>query len=243
MLSIWRFVVCVLAAGVLLLPDSGRANDGPIWHIGGSASPKSCHDSIRLDAEDVTIRLHKESYTVDAVFSFFNTGSTITEWVGFPKRAVVSDYLFSNRRDFLRFQTWVNDEEVQVSEYRDLFGYLYRFLKGGHRDDRWLVKYVTFPGQARTTTRVRYEALYDRRIDTNHAYYIYGTGSYWKDSIGKAVFIIDGSEIGGAERFKVTSCEEASARRVISENLVEYELTSFEPDPDAQLEIYFYFRK
>ena len=83
------FLLCFVLAGLLLVANSGRADDAPIEITGGAASPIAFpHQSIRMDSEEATIRLHKKSYTVDAVFRFFNTGETLTEWVGFPKRSM-----------------------------------------------------------------------------------------------------------------------------------------------------------
>ena len=65
------FLLCFVLAGLLLVANSGRADDAPIEITGGTASPIAFpHQSIRMDSEEATIRLHKKSYTVDAVFRF-----------------------------------------------------------------------------------------------------------------------------------------------------------------------------
>ena len=105
-------------------------------------------------------------------------------------------------------------------------------------DNRWLAKQVTFPGSSSTTTRVRYVARYDMRDDRG-AYYIYGTGSYWKGTIGKATFTIDGNGAVARENFHVKGLHKLeTANKVVSETAVTYEVRDFEPEPDATLEIW-----
>lgn len=243
MKNIRGVLFCLMAASLIFLPGPGRANLSPIILIGagGAASPDSPHDSIRMDAEQVTIRLKKTSYTVDAVFDFFNTGETTTEWVGFPKSSVsVGKSLISYPKrqlghyldtyDFIRFDAWVDGRKAEFSEERDFF------RDAGLHDvaeSKWMVKQVVFPGHAKTTIRIRYESPYTY---TGLAYYVYGTGSFWKGKIGKAAFIIDSSEVGGAETTWM-AFQASPGPRLISRNLVRYEIRDFEPWPRARLKI------
>lgn len=227
---------------MLVIPTHGIANDGPIRLMGGSASPKSSHPSVRMDSEEVTIPLHKNSYSVDAVFHFFNTGEAVTELVGFPKRAEGMEGSW-RMENFIRFETWVNDERAPFTEEPRLFRDARLFLSGVFsnvvRDYRWLVKQVTFPGNAKTTTRVSYEASYTP-FEHWAAFYVYGTGSFWKGNIGKGTFTIDGNNVVAARHFDVR-CDPklASTRAVVSEYVVQYELTNFKPSPEATLAVWF----
>ncbi|MEW6140252.1 MAG: hypothetical protein AB1733_18690 [Thermodesulfobacteriota bacterium] len=238
---VWRFVASLLCTGLCLLATSGSADDAPVWLMGGGATPKSSHTTVRMDSEEVTIRLHKDSYTVDAVFRFFNTGDTTTEWVGFPKRGLGSSATFTGTRGFIQFETWVGDQRVPFREERELWSRVPMFLRSIFsyiiEDNRWLVKEVTFPGHKETTTRVKYEAHYYGPAEGNTAYYIYGTGSHWKGPIGKARFILDASEIGGTGKIRVNLPEES--RRQVSESSVIYELNDFDPSPHATLTVFF----
>jgi len=233
-----RFLWLMIAA-LLFIPSPGISNDAPLWLMSGGAAPKSGNTTIRMDSEEVTIQLNKDSYTVDAIFHFFNTGETTTEWVGFPKRGAGYSDMFSGTKDFIRFKTWVKGLEVQFWEERALLDglrlFLRRMTQDHIRDYRWMVKQVVFPGLSETTTRVRYEAPYDRR-DAWAAYYIYGTGSYWKDNIGKATFTVDGGDVLKAEHIAVRDRPALEAtRKLISESLVQYELHDFKPHPEAVL--------
>jgi hypothetical protein len=152
------FSFCLTIIALLCFTSSGETNDGPLGIVGGSVSPKGPHQSIRMDSEMVTIQLLENSYIVDAVFHFFNNGETTTEWVGFPKRWGGTHY------EFIKFETWVNDQETQFKEERGGLLGIWNSLKDTFLDwdddYRWMVKYVTFPGRSVTTTRVKYEAKY-----------------------------------------------------------------------------------
>ncbi|MGB6063623.1 MAG: hypothetical protein WBG50_02375 [Desulfomonilaceae bacterium] len=204
------------------------------------------------------------SYIVDAVFHFFNSGETTTEWVGFPK-------LEGDKFQFIKFETWVNDQEAQFTETPEagrlpgLWNFAKSLVSGESffsnwsESCHWMAKEVTFPGHAVTVTRVRYEAAYNDGCAT----YIYGTGSLWKDTIGKAVFIIDGNEINkrnssvryhwGDTRidnkagnqndkvnFRVRGEPATSSQTLISPNQVKYEISDFKPsDPLASIQVCF----
>lgn len=98
-------LISLITAELFFMASVGSTNDGPIWLMGGGAAPKSSHPSIRMDSEEVTIRLGQDTYTVDAVFHFFNTGATTTEWVGFPKRGIGYFGEFDGAKDFHLFET------------------------------------------------------------------------------------------------------------------------------------------
>lgn len=237
---VWRFVASLLCTGLCLLATSARADDAPLWLMGGGATPKSKHTTVRMDSEEVTIRLHKDSYTVDAVFHFFNTGDTTTEWVGFPKRGRGYSDMFTGTQDFIRFETWVGDQQVPFREERELWSRVPIFLRSIFsyivEDNRWLVKEVTFPGHSKITTRVKYEAHYVRSGEGKDVYYIYGTGTYWKDAIGKATFTVDASEIGGRSGLRVKVSSECTPR--VSRDSVTYEFSDLDPHPGASLEVF-----
>jgi hypothetical protein len=217
---------------------------GPIdrFEGGGAISPRLPHESIRLDSQEVTIRLRKDTYAVDVVFRFFNTGETITEWVGFPERRMVA-LLPYTKSAFLRFETLIDGRTAEFSREQDLTqdtGLFLRWLFSSpstHEDRRWLVHYPTFPGHARTTVRVGYEARYNYHHGNCFAgSYIYGTGGYWKDNIGKAVFVIDSSNLC---KRKIVDIKFPRDIRPLqkSENMVIYELKDFDPNPEEKLDI------
>ena len=161
-----RFLPYLIAGVFLCFPNPGMTNQTPLHVVGGSATPKSQHETVRMDSEQVMIRLGQRSYTVDAIFHLFNTGETVTEWVGFPKRRVKFTGSWLPQPDFVRFDTWVDGRHVEVTELRDAAAYesfwevlaslhyrlnrlinLYAPL--GHMRNEWMGQRVTFPRHAR----------------------------------------------------------------------------------------------
>jgi len=198
-----------------------------------------------LDSQEVIIRLKTFSYVVDVVFNLFNTGDTTTEWTGFPKWVASRVNLYPT---FIKVEGAVNGRQIKFDEEWDLSGSTRlrsgmsheEFFHLAHRpmkeERQWLVSRVTFPGHAGTTICVTYEAPYSYASrHYREASYIYGTGSLWKDNIGKAVFIVDSTEVGGTE--KISTYLEGLAPRPISKNVLRYELRDFKPHIEAHFRI------
>jgi ankyrin repeat protein len=245
-----RLCLCLLVSALVLSPQPGRTDITPMDYspppTGGGVSPKSPHQTIRLDDQEVVIRLKRLTYTVDAVFHLFNTGETTTEWIGFPKNSTGRQPgPLGKVSDFIRFDVSVNDQSVPFTEERDLINKVDTVLKT-RRSQRvkhsgWLMGRAAFPGHTTTTIRVRYESSYDNcGMGCAQATYIYGTGGYWKGSIGRASFIVDSTERGGTERTPAHFSESETdryllRRRLISENIERFEIRNFEPNPAGSL--------
>jgi hypothetical protein len=210
-----------------------NADIAPLQVRGGAVATKSPHETIRMESEEVVMRLGKRSYTVEAVFRFYNYGETTTEWIGFPKGNESLGAAQGNRPpfsrplreeqgeeripDFIRFHGWVNGMKASFSE----------------EGKRWMARHVTFPAGAITTIRVAYEADYYRG---GSAVYIVGTGSCWKDSIGRAAFTVDGSAVGGSKHF-TAHLNTSQSHELLSENALRIEVTDYKPDPKAALSV------
>ncbi|MFH1115320.1 MAG: hypothetical protein V1792_15525 [Pseudomonadota bacterium] len=219
------FFLTFLVLGLYLPPCAITGDDvAPLQASGGTLSAKSPHQTIRMDTEEVTVRLNRRGYTVDAVFQMVNSGETSTEWVGFPKGDELPEtggrpgFGSSTLPDFSLFRAWVDGKEI-------------KFSKEG---DRWLAGQVTFPGHATTTIRIVYEADYYRG---DHLTYITGTGSHWKESIRKAAFTVDGSAIGGSKPFWAGLSDRPKIHRLISEKAVRIEVEDYEPSLKAVLSV------
>jgi len=223
----------------VLAPIPGGAYEEPFKRFkgGGSIAPQAPHKTIRLDSQQVTIRMKGTSYEVDAVFELFNTGDTMTEWIGFPRGIPDTSSPLTSPA----VEGWVNGAPTKFDEdnYHSEEVAFPRYMGEG---GPWLVDRVTFPGHARTTIRVKYEVSYDGR---DEAIYFYGTGSLWKDNIGKSVFIMDSSAIGGRVIIGPPWVREPGPTSIISVNghstprtdLARYEETDFKPQPDAYFAI------
>lgn len=242
-----RFLIGLVCGVLVCTPSPGSSNWAPMEQKGGAALPRENGSNIRMESEQVMIRLRPRSYTVEAVFHFTNTGKTTTEWVGFPKRGI---WVFG------KFDAWVNDRKVEVSEEPDseakrgiverVVSGLCHYILG--RDDRvrpttdrgWLVLQVAFPGRSPTIIRTTYDGHYGSGT-AGHMDYIIGTGSYWKGPIRRAVFIIDSSDVGGNKNINVDLHDlgMAPGPELMGENLLRLEIMHFKPPPGSMLAIHF----
>ncbi len=220
--SIFSFTLLLIA--LLCSPCALRANPAPFPIAGGTVAAKSPHETIRMDAEDVTIRMGKgRTYMVDAVYLMFNTGDETTEWVGFPRGVEYDSEM--ELPQFVQFHAWVDGRKVP-------------FTKEGKQ---WLAGRVTFPGHTRTVIRVMYEANYSEQFlyrGIRYADYIVGTGSLWKDNIGTAIFTVDASAIGGTGSL-YADIKAPHCRKLRTEQVLRFEVRDFKPERDATLRIEF----
>ncbi len=257
-MTYFRLLQCLIVSALVLSPQPGITDITPIDYspppTGGGISPKSPHPAIRLDDQEVIVRLKPYTYTVDAIFHLFNTGETSTEWIGFPKNSTGrSPGPLGRVDDFIRFEGSVNGQTIAFTEERDLIkgarATQVGILSRGKNHDGWLVGEGAFPGHAKTTIRVRYETRYGNcGMGCSKAVYIYGTGGYWKDRIGKAVFIIDSTQKGGLDRADARfSGHETKKygirRRLISKNIAKCEIRNFEPNPHGSMTFTFTNRR
>ncbi len=202
-------------------PKQVLGNDAPINLQSGGAQPLSGPLSVSMKSEVVTIKLGKDSYIVDAMFDFLNTGKTVKLNVGFPKNGEGwLDTRFSHTSDFIKFETWVDGSPASFAEepnsasveghytLPELIKHIKRVddpkaLQLRAQDYRWMVKKVIFPSNTITTTRVRYEAPYQDFGECKAGMtYIYGTGSYWRGNIGESRFIVDATALPQDDRPK-----------------------------------------
>jgi hypothetical protein len=217
------FCLTLLLVGLLCFPCIIKANPAPWPMAGGTVATKSLHKTIRMDAEEVTIRLDGGSHTVTAVYHMVNTGESTTEWVGFPKGRIRDSTEQFDYPDFIQFYVWVNGKKALFSKEGNV----------------WMAGRVTFPGHATTMIRVVYQAHntnYLRRGAGGYAEYIVGTGRLWKGNIGRAIFTVDGSAIGGASKFDA-ELNVPSSRKLLSDRTIRFDVTDFKPDRDAVLHI------
>jgi hypothetical protein len=265
MRSIHGPLSALIIAGLIFAPHIAGANAAPVFKGAGVVAPEYPHQSIRLESEEVTIRLKGTFYAVEAVFNLVNSGEATTEWIGFPRWSS-RDFFWD---PFIKFKGSVNADAVEFHEEweennlltkkgvewrSDRYGRLVpseareidfeRKLYPSNREPKigirhWLVSRITFPGHAKTTIRINYEARYLRNKGLCEANYIYGTGSLWKGAIGKAVFVIDAESVGGPAKITtdLDADEKLKSMPAIINNEVRWEITDFKPHREAFLSI------
>lgn len=256
-----KYIVALAILGALgttiLAFDEGLVR----MSLGGATLRDGEDTMLRMESERVVIEIDVNSYTVDAEFVFYNHGSTVTETVGFPNHAFGYANLstFKGAEFPLEFETWVNGIPQEIDDvpgsmkvrYRNKdaitvtdpeeIGRIRKALNENSDPElfivwetRWLVKTVTFEGNARTTTRVRYKALYNNFDDGE---YYYGSGASWRGSIGKAEFVFRWSPeawlyhlpvFAESNIYSWTSIHEPEIRRT-GEYECEFVLEDFEP--------------
>ncbi|MFH1117872.1 MAG: ankyrin repeat domain-containing protein [Pseudomonadota bacterium] len=214
----------------------------------GAPAPTSPHHTVRMDSQEVIMRLGEDSFVVDAVYCFFNTGETTTEWVGFPKQG-------NTCRDgrlldpaFMRFDTWIDGRKVVFSDESGLVRRIRDFFLGrklpkppsepkapNNTYEGRLAKQVTFPGHAHTTIRLSYEDGYvsygPPPITGGGADYIVGTASFWKDTIRHFGFTVDASGVGGTSHLGGVFGAWLSR---ITEDSVRCEARNYKPERKAE---------
>jgi hypothetical protein len=232
----------LFVAALLFIPYPGISGDSPVWNIGGGPCPDSSDHNIRLESQEVTIRVGEYLFAVDALFHFFNAGKTKTEWVGFPKKGMGDLGRTGGKRSFIGFETWVDGKKVEFSEEPNLRKDKNLFDRIANapatKDVRWLLRKIVFPGNAKTSVRVKYTLGSSLFRDVPSAEYLYGTSSYWKGSIGKAVFIIDSSQIEDTYAFKVRfsdSHKHKIRKNRVSDYVTRYEIQNFKPKHNCRL--------
>lgn len=219
---------------------------------GGVVSPVSDNTSIRMDSEKVEIRLEQDSFSVDAEFIFYNTGETVTKLVGFPQANYVTVREYKRPTNYMGLETWINGKKAKITnrgpDSKPMTGAEFydkcrkgTIKKGARFPSReiklWLVCSVTFPGHAFTKMRTKYQSRYFvTMFGQVRARYIVGTGRHWKDRIGRAVFIIDPSGVGGQKNVKI-GIQKAPGPWLNSGGVLIREITNFEPEPREALSV------
>jgi hypothetical protein len=201
-----RILITLLIPFLIFIASRPAICDDALLKVygGGLQLHDGTTTTIRMEKEAVKIYLHKNTYTVDATFEFYNNGRTLAAIVGFPKRGHGYAPGFRGPIDFIDFTTWINGVRTSVKERpgevflnsEKLSQTQIEDLRNGRmagwlEETRWLVKRVTFKANAKTVTRVKYDAPYDPRL--GDGIYIYGTGRSWNGTIGCARFIVKAS--------------------------------------------------
>ncbi len=245
----WIILMCL----IVLLSSPALCDDALLKVYGGGLKLYDGDSTpIRMESEAVRIELHKKTYTVDATFEFFNYGKTMNAQVGFPKSGYGYMPGFRGVINFNSFETWVDGDKVDVKEMpgemtisrkkvdsAQMAQIRKGDLSGPLEETHWLVKNVTFKGNAKTLTRVKFTGPYGGRHE-DKGEYLYGTGKSWKGTIGKARFIVKASprvtllDVAFTENGNEQNIRKFEFRR-LGEYEYEYTLKDIEPKENENL--------
>ena len=197
------------------------ANDTYFYMAGGQLVPtKDGEVDIEMQEEVINIVLNAGNYDITVDFFFYNHGDDVSLEIGFPffcegigGEGTISD-----------FKCWTNDVETS---YTDL-----------PLDKKWssneptelenaYVRTINFPSKKVTKTKITYKSTYGRSYGYI-AKYLYGTGSSWKNAIGKMTVRIQNNFLFCCPSW--LSLPEAGKMKRINDNIWEGVYTNIEPE-------------
>jgi hypothetical protein len=220
-------ILCLIAACLLLMPSPARAQLAPVTVRDGKVLPLSFQETIRLESQEVTIRLHRGCCRVEASFRLVNTGPTVTQWIGIWKY-IKERHILEGQP--IAFDGWIDGTKVAFAPAH------YAPTESGwvaeiqeYPGPRWMVREVTFPGHAATTIRVRYDIQGLGSVAYEHS-------RYWKGNIRKAAFTIDRTNEPRTWRYSIIfpSCP---GPRMITDDLEKYELQDSKPPSKGCMQV------
>lgn len=197
------------------------ANDTYFFMAGGQLVPtKEIDTEIEMKEEIINIVLERIYYEVTVDFSFYNHGKTVDLEIGFPFFCVG----LQGEGTISDFHCWTNDKETSFTD----LPIEKKWAKDTELENAY-VRTINFPGKKITKTRITYKSSYGSEAPSFAiAKYLYGTGSSWKNSIGKMTVRIQNKDIDSYPR--TISLPSKSTPQRISDDTWEWVFTNIEPE-------------
>ena len=164
------------------------ANDTYFFMSAGQLIPtEEKNIEVEMQEEIINIVCGYEYYEVTVDFFFYNHGDSIDLEIGFPffctglqGNGKISDY-----------KCWTNDIETSFAD----FPIEKKWAKDTDLENAY-VRTLNFPSKQITKTRITYKSTYGIEAPSySIAKYLYGTGSSWKNSIGKMTVRIQNNDL------------------------------------------------
>lgn len=227
----------LIALVILLFPNFIFSNDTFFSLSGGNLIPATEDDvSIEMQEETITIDFQENFYEVTVDFVFYNSGNTVNLNVGFPFFAPGA---LGNGKIY-DFRCWTNDKETSFEDLP-----IIRSWDSSNNQPKLENAYtrtIKFEKQKVTKTKIQYKSTYGRtKWD---GYYLFGTGSAWKNSIGKInLIIINNLMYGYPEDIRMGKNIWGKS---IKENIIKvdektYEIVLYNVEPEYNEIFYFHF--
>ncbi len=165
---------------LVFLSSSLFANDTYFYMAGGQLVPTEEKDiEIEMKEEVINIVLDQDYYEVTVDFSFYNYGKKTTLEIGFPFFC----HGISGEGTISDFKCWTNGEETS---FTDLPLVKEWSTNEPTELENAYVRTIEFPAKKTTKTKITYKSTYGAEAPSySIAKYLYGTGSSWKNAIGK----------------------------------------------------------
>lgn len=197
------------------------ANDTYFFMAGGQLVPtKEIDTEIEMKEEIINIVLERTYYEVTVDFFFYNNGKDVDLEIGFPFFCVG----LQGEGTISDFHCWTNDTETSFKD----FPIEKKCAKDTELENAY-VRTINFPEKKTTKTRISYKSTYGIEAPSFAiAQYLYGTGSSWKNSIGKMTFIIQNKNIDSYPR--TISLSSNSNTKKTSDDIWEWVFTNIEPE-------------
>ncbi len=157
------------------------ANDTYFALVGGTLIPQSEKDiSVEMKEEVITINCQNSFYEVTVDFTFYNHGDTVNLVVGFP---FFVPGITNQPAKIFGFKCWTDGIETSFEDLPIIRSF---DLDKKYELENAYARTVSFEKGKFTTTKISYKATYPGGMGGYEtASYLYGTGSSWKNSIGK----------------------------------------------------------
>lgn len=197
------------------------ANDTYFFMSSGQLVPTEEKDiEVEMQEEIINIVLEKGYYEITVDFFFYNHGNEVNLEIGFPFFCVG---IHGNGK-ISDFRCWTNDVETSFVDYP-----IEKEWANNTELEKAYVRNITFPSKKVTKTRIKYKSTYGQEAPSySIAKYLYGTGSSWKNAIGKMTVRIQNNLLYW--RFNDISMPNNAQLKRINDNTWEGIYTNIEPD-------------
>lgn len=207
--------LCIICFRILIF-----ANDTYFFMSAGQLVPTEENNTeVEMQEELINIVLERRYYDVTVDFLFYNYGEEVNLKIGFPFfcEGLQGSGKISN------FKCWTNDIETSFEDFP-----IEKKWANDTELENAYVRNIVFPSKKVTKTKITYRSTYGREAPSYLiAKYLYGTGSSWKNPIGKMTVRIQNNNL--YLTFEDISMPESGSLKRINDNTWEGVYTNIEP--------------
>jgi hypothetical protein len=207
------------------------------------------HETITMESLRVIIHLNRQTYTLEAVFSIYNSGQTISETIMFPIAgpSLEEDWNISDCPTFIHYNLWINSQKAAICDITsyinsmsNVFKKLSRVIQSitfsGPEDykydlEKWKTVSCTFNGKSFTKIRLFCEAtLFENVKREKRAIFLLGTTASWKGPIKNVSIKAECSDIGGVDKCDFSIQDRSPlCRKRVNRDEINYLISNYTP--------------